>query len=242
MLVIVLLLGMAETLYRRARTAAHTAVWRGREVARTKGCFNCHGFEGYQGIPNPGYENKEVPAWQGGTAMMYLKDTAEIREWVLHGKPPGQQQAAAGLIKMPAFEGRLSSAELEDLVAYLKAVMGIITVTDTLAQQGYNKIVQLGCFGCHGPYGLGGMPNPGSFKGYIPGWDGSDFADLVQNEQELQQWILQGKIDRLQNNRVASRYTQGQLIRMPAYKDHLSAAELRQVLHYIRWVRQHFGK
>jgi hypothetical protein len=36
----------------------------------------------YAPNPNPGSEEGTVPAWAGGTAMMYLQNEGEIREWI----------------------------------------------------------------------------------------------------------------------------------------------------------------
>jgi len=46
---------------------------------------------------------------------------------------------------------------------------------------------RLGCFGCHGPEGRGLLANPGSFTGYVPAWDGPDYAELVHDQQEFRQ-------------------------------------------------------
>jgi hypothetical protein len=38
-------------------------------------------------VPNIGTTEGEIPAWDGGMAMMYVKDEKEIREWILDGRP-----------------------------------------------------------------------------------------------------------------------------------------------------------
>ncbi|MFN3135654.1 MAG: c-type cytochrome, partial [Candidatus Kryptonium sp.] len=156
----------------------HTPVWKGREVALKYGCFNCHGFEGQGGIQNPGYRYHEIPSWQGGTVMMFILSEDELKEWILHGKPKRLQNTEhGGIIKMPAYENIISERELNYLISYLNAVMELIEINDDSAKIGYEIAKKSGCFGCHGPYGMGGMPNKSSFKGYIPGWDGKDFKD-----------------------------------------------------------------
>ncbi len=69
------------------RTPDLTAEVRGYELAESLGCHGCHGPRGTGGVPNPGSREREVPAWDGGTAMMYVKNEDEIREWILDGKP-----------------------------------------------------------------------------------------------------------------------------------------------------------
>ena len=157
----------------------------GARLAEELGCFACHGPHGTGGIPNPGSEEQEVPAWDGGTAMMYVKNEQEIREWILYGHPkrlenehshessgdhvshskenPVQDSSNALPLRMPAFEDVISKKELENLVAFFKAV----AVFDTLpprARAGYQVAFRLGCFGCHGPGGRVGSKNPRSFK------------------------------------------------------------------------------
>ena len=220
------------------RFPKHTAVWRGRQVAVKYGCFNCHGFEGYKGISNPGYIYGEVPAWQGGTAMMFIFDEDDIKEWILYGKLRRfEGEKRGGIIKMPAYDGTIDEDELKDLIIYLKAVMELIEIDSDSARKGYEIAKKSGCFGCHGPYGMGGMPNPGSFKGYIPGWDGEDFDELVKSEGELREWIKNGNIRRLSKNFVARFFIKRQIIKMPAYKDKLTEDEINYVISYILWLR-----
>lgn len=228
----------ASHFYGKSRQPERTAVWRGREVARQNGCFNCHGAEGVKGIPNPGYQYEEVPAWQGQTTMMFLKDSSEIRQYVLNGKPDRKEEKAEGLLHMPSFEGTIKGQDLEDLILYLKAVMQQLPLPgDSMVQKGHAIAQAAGCFGCHGPYGLGGGYNPHSFKGFIPGWDGPAFDELVHDSSELRSWILDGKIKRLEDSRLARHFTSQQTIRMPAYRNYLQGDSLSMVMAYIRYLR-----
>lgn len=64
---------------------------RGYALAENLGCHGCHGPRGTGGTPNPRTGSTgltgEIPAWDGGTAMMFVKSEAEIREWILDGRP-----------------------------------------------------------------------------------------------------------------------------------------------------------
>ena len=279
--------GIAGLTYLRAPKS--TPVMRGHALARKLGCFACHGPGGTGGVPNPGSDEGEVPAWDGGVAMMYIETEPEIREWILYGAPRrlwkggkkpsghehGQQkkqsdghaadQPAAGehahgegghhgkgdgdehaghgdeghghLIPMPAYEGLVSESELSDLVTYYKAVAAYDDPPSEKAQKGYEVASQKGCFGCHGPGGRGGPPNPRSFKGYVPPWDGKDFREVVANDDELRAWILDGKIDRFERDPIARHFTSRQIIQMPAYRGRLSAEELEALIAYVHWLR-----
>jgi mono/diheme cytochrome c family protein len=84
--------------------------------------------------------------------------------------------------------------------------------------------------------GAGGVGNPGSLKGYIPAWWGKDFRDLVRSDEELRNWIVDGRVERLDGNAIARHFTEGQRIQMPGFKDRLREDELSAVMAYVRWV------
>jgi mono/diheme cytochrome c family protein len=221
------------------RRAADTAVRRGEAVAARMGCFGCHGPGGAAAINNPGASDGTVPTWTGGTWMMYADNEADVRGWILDGHPAGHKPDAGALIHMPAFRNRLTAAELDDLVAYVLTVSQFGEIPDPQAAAGQNVAVHLGCFGCHGSEGRGLIANPGSFKGYVPPWDGGDYADLVRNDQELRQWVRNGICDRLHANPAARHILETQAIRMPAYGDRVSDKDLAGLRAYIEWVRRH---
>jgi mono/diheme cytochrome c family protein len=268
------------------------------QLAEDLGCHACHGPGGRGGVPNPGAGDGEVPAWDGGMAMMYVKNEDEIREWILDGRPwrlalrdslearaLEDARAAAhramldslsalpdtsaqareiqkrierarhieardlltrGLrergaigpslpLRMPPYRGLITDEQLQDLVAYYKAVADFGEMPEAV-RAGYLAARDLGCFGCHGPGGLVGAKNPRSFKGYIPPWRGNDYRDLVRNDGELKAWILTGTIPRLEQNRAARYFTRRQVIKMPAYRGVAPDSTLAEVMGYVRWV------
>jgi len=221
------------------RLAMDTPVQRGHLVAEQMGCFACHGPGGGQPIPNPGAKGGEVPGWSGGTWMMWNRDERDLRAWILKGRPEHREADPGALIKMPAYESRLSPKDTDDLVAYVLAVSHFGPIADEAASAGHEVAYRLGCFGCHGPEGRGLVINPGSFKGYIPPWDGPDFSELVQDDGELRQWVRNGASDRFLANPVARRILESQAIAMPAYKDRVSDVELSALTAYVAWVRAH---
>src|SRR5678816_3087461 len=70
-----------------SRAPKLTPELRGYQLAEQLGCHGCHGPRGAGGVPNIGASEGEIPAWDGGMAMMYVKDEKEIREWILDGRP-----------------------------------------------------------------------------------------------------------------------------------------------------------
>jgi mono/diheme cytochrome c family protein len=225
-----------------------TAAVRGQRLAARLGCFSCHGPQGTGGTPNPGSREDTVPAFTERTQMMYAKTVADLREYVLDGAPRHRREdpayrarMEAAALRMPAYRGHVSDAELDDLIAYLRAVSGLIgpgeEPDEELASRGAELAEELGCFACHGPLGAGGVLNPGSFKGYIPGFWAADFDDLVRSDHELRGWITDGKIPRIAEHPMGRRWLERQLIKMPAYGRFLPREDVDAVVAYVRWLR-----
>ncbi len=233
------ILGWIALRSRWRASAAAGVVPRGRAIAERMGCFACHGPEGRHPIPNPGSKTGDVPGWTGGTWMMWNRTEDDVRAWILDGHPPGREPDPGALIRMPAFRSRLDGAEADALVAYVLTESSFGVPTPAAAADGRDAGLRFGCFGCHGPEGRGGISNPGSLKGYVPGWDGDDFEDLVRSDDEFRQWVRNGISDRLKANPIARRILETQAIRMPAFGDRMSASDLDALLAYARWVRDH---
>jgi mono/diheme cytochrome c family protein len=170
---------------------------------------------------------------------MWNRDERDVRAWILKGRPEHREADPGALIKMPAYEKRLGSREIDDVVAYVLAASHFGPIPDEAAAAGHEVAYRFGCFGCHGPEGRGLVMNPGSFKGYIPPWDGPDFGEVVRDDEELRQWVRNGASDRFRENPVARRLLQTQAIAMPAYGDRVTDGDLRALGAYIAWVRLH---
>jgi mono/diheme cytochrome c family protein len=220
-----------------------TPAERGYRVAVRAGCFNCHGPNGTGGVKNPGSEDGEVPGFAGGTPMMWVNGESELREYILDGAPARKRadprhwhKVGEQLLAMPAYRGYIGDREVDDLVAYLRVVSGLIAPADELAAQGQDLAYRFGCFNCHGPMGYGSSRNLGSLKGYIPGWWGNDFRELVHNDAELREWIVDGEPARLRNHPLAKFFIRSQRVSMPAYRAFLTDTQLSALMSYVRWV------
>jgi len=95
---------------------------------------------------------------------------------------------------------------------------------------------RLGCFSCHGPMGTGGVQNPGSLKGYVPGFFGEDYAELVADNEELRQWINDGAVSRLLDNPLARRVLETQALKMPSYGDFLEDEDIDALVELVAWL------
>ncbi len=101
----------------------------GRRTAQRLGCFNCHGPQGRGSQPNPLAFKGAIPSWDGPDFTELARDDAEVREWILFGRPQRlQDQKGARYfldrqpIKMPPYQGHVSEAEVGELVAYIRWV------------------------------------------------------------------------------------------------------------------------
>jgi mono/diheme cytochrome c family protein len=218
-----------------------TPAMRGKIVAGRLGCFGCHGPEGFGGIPDPISPAGKAPGWEKGTAILYVNSEEEIEEWILHGRVLNPLPQVATLPEtmtpMPPYKGLLSEREKNDLIAYFKAVAEYFPEMPDRAYEGSVIAHDYGCFGCHGPSGMGGLRNPKSFTGIIPSWDGHHFKELVKNDAELREWIMEGTIKRLTEHPIGNFFLKRQVIQMPAYKDQISEEELQNLMIYIKWLQ-----
>src|SRR5581483_2209472 len=186
-------------LRRVALGVEETPAARGARAAAALGCFACHGPGGGGGTHNPGSQEDTVPAFTEQTQMMYVKDAEDLREYILDGAPRRKRED-------PDYRARVE-----------RATPGQVVPDAQLAARGADLALELSCFACHGPLGAGGVPNPGSFKGYVPAFWGSDFDDLVHDDEELRRWIAEGKIARIADHPIGRIFFRRQVIKMPAY-------------------------
>lgn len=222
-------------------------VRRGVALARELGCFSCHGDLGANGVGDPLSRTGEVPSWGGGEWMMYVHSDDDVRRYILHGgldEPSGDGDPAAAdeggaveqAIEMPAYRDRVDNREVDDLVATFKVLSRMTQPpADSAERRGRDLADRWRCFGCHGAAGSGGLPNPGSFTGFIPGWYGADFEDLVRDRTEFDAWIRDGSIARLSGNPVAAWFLRRQRIDMPLYEA-FTDAQLDDLWAYTRWL------
>ena len=220
-----------------------TPVERGRRLAEANGCFACHGPDGTRGAANPGRTDGNVPQFEG-TLMMFAENEAEVREWIRDGATAARRSSAAwraerdrGAVRMPAYGKRLSKRQIDDLVAFVMAAASEPAPEDSLVLHGRDRAEALGCVGCHGVGGQYARPNPGSLKGYVPPWNGSDFAELVRDRAEFGEWVERGVSRRFESNPAARYFLKRAALKMPAYERHLEPGDVDALWAYVEWLR-----
>jgi mono/diheme cytochrome c family protein len=103
---------------------------------------------------------------------------------------------------MPVWGPVISTSQVNDLVAYLQA--GLPKVRDATpvpvprdqgdAVAGAALYVRYGCINCHGPSGLGGVPNPLSEDKTIPSLSGQDFREEFDTDAKITEMIRSGSV------------------------------------------------
>jgi cytochrome c553 len=186
-----------------------------------------------------------VPRFGAGNAMMYAEGEEEIEEYIRYGAPLAWQadpevaeRLASQRIRMPAYEGRLDDGEIADLTLWTSLVEGVSAPGGAEAEAGRVLARKHGCLACHGEEGAGGLPNPGSLGGFIPGFLGRNFEDLVSDETEFREWVRTGTLERLEKKVWVRHFWQRQAIAMPAYGEALDDEELAQLWTWIQAVRE----
>ncbi len=225
-----------------------TPVLRGRQLAAQVGCLACHSQTKRSEIPNPGSRWGTVPRFGSGNAMMYQPTRQGIEEFIRFGAPRKwlddeaiRLRLATQRLRMPAYDERLNDQQIADLVAYVAVVERVDQTAGEAAAAGRKLARQQGCFDCHGFDGAGGVANPGSLGGFVPGFAGGNFDHLVRDQEEFRDWVRTGTSRRLQRNPVARFFWRRQAISMPAYGADLSEEELDLLWAWVQAIRAAAG-
>jgi len=231
-------------------------VGRGEKLAHEAGCFACHG----RGDGEPRFNLRQAnDKWAGKKNPTFwdngITETKVLVEWITDGVTADQAARHKKLfIQMPAYEDRLKPDEIEAIAAWilaegLKLNQSGAKAPAALSAKGPLEPDQLfiagdhlsrkhGCYQCHGELGQGGVANPESFKGYIPGLFGKDLAKLTANldRDEIIYWIDHGRGRAIESGllgKLAKKYLDQQAIQMPAYRDQLTVEEKGLLADYI---------
>ena len=103
-------------------------------------------------------------------------------------------------------------------------------------QRGWAVAAAHGCFGCHGPGGVTGRPDPGGGIGGVPAFSRDELEAYARNDEEIREWILDGMPRRLREESDASDPEERSLTPMPAWREVLDPREVDDLVAYVKAV------
>ena len=153
-------------------------------------CAQCHGPQGRGGV------SPVVPTL---TKVGGQLTPAQLRHIIDHGLG---ESANPKQPYMPVWGAVISDSQVNDLVSYIRAGLPAVpTATPPEVPQGQGAAVQgatlyvtYGCINCHGPNGLGGVPNPQSPDKTIPPLSGLDFHKEFNTDAKIIDVIRSGSV------------------------------------------------
>jgi mono/diheme cytochrome c family protein len=153
-------------------------------------CGQCHGERGR------GRVSAGVPAL---TSVSQELTPSELRSIIDHGLGESTNPTKP---YMPVWGGVISKTQVSDLIAYLRAGLPAVPTAEPPAiprNQGAAVAGSVlyrrdGCVNCHGPNGLGGVPNPQSPDKTIPPLTGQDFRKEFNTDAKIIAVIRSGSV------------------------------------------------
>ena len=153
-------------------------------------CAQCHGPQGRGGV------SPYVPAL---TNVSKTLTPTRLRFIINHGLG---ESANPTKPYMPVWGEVISQQQVSDLIAYLRdGLPAVATAEPTPIPQGQGLAVEgaalytrYGCINCHGPNGLGGVPNPQSPDKTIPPLSGIAFRQEFNTDPKIKTVIRSGSV------------------------------------------------
>jgi mono/diheme cytochrome c family protein len=181
-------------------------------------CAQCHGDRGQGGV------DPQVPALQPIAPNL---TAAQLSSIIQHG---------AGVVDnptrpyMPVWGEVISTQQINALIAYMKAgfpdvqyaTPPPVPTNQGAAAAGAALYVRYGCINCHGPNGLGGVPNPESPDRTIPPLSGADFRSEFNTAAKIADVIKSGSV-----------IGHAPIVSMPHWGGILSSKQIAELIAYI---------
>ena len=182
-------------------------------------CAQCHGDRGVGGV------SPDVPALN---TLAPNLTSAQLTSIIEHGAGVSANPTKPF---MPIWHGIIAKPQIDELIAYMKAgfpaVATAVPVTVPANQgdatAGQALYAKYGCINCHGPNGLGGVPNPQSPDTTVPPLSGKDFATEFNTEAKIADVIRSGSV-----------IGKAPIVSMPHWATILSDQQIAQLVAYIR--------
>ena len=185
-------------------------------------CSQCHGDQGRGGI------SPVVPAL---TKVGGQLTAAQLRHIINHGLG---ESANPTKPYMPVWGAVISRRQVSDLVAYIRAglpdVPGAVPIEvpsgQGLAVAGSALYQRYGCLNCHGPNGLGGVPNPQAPDKTIPPLSGAGFRHDFNTDAKILQMIRSGSV-----------LGRAPIVSMPHWGGIIPAQDYKALLAYLKTLK-----
>jgi mono/diheme cytochrome c family protein len=153
-------------------------------------CAACHGNLGRGGV------SPFVPALNAVGKSLTVKALTTI---ITHGLG---ESANPKRPYMPVWGPVISKQQVADLVTYIRAGLPRVQYATPVpipgnqgpVVAGATAYVHYGCINCHGPNGLGGVPNPQSPDKAIPPLSGQDFRHEFNTDKKILDVIRAGSV------------------------------------------------
>jgi mono/diheme cytochrome c family protein len=184
-------------------------------------CAQCHGEQGRGGV------SPTVPPLTAAGSI----GVPALRHIIDHGLG---ESANPKQPYMPVWGQVISATQVSDLVAYIRAglpaIPGATPAPIITAQgpavEGALLYQRYGCINCHGPNGLGGVPNPQSPDKTIPPLSGAAFRQQFNTDQKI--------IDVIQSGSVIGR---APIVSMPHWGGIIPSPQLHALVAYIKTLK-----
>lgn len=108
-----------------------------------------------------------------------------------------------------------------------------VSETQSRFERGRQVADRTGCFLCHGAEGRVGTTNFLPDIDEVPAWSPGNFAIYVKSVDEVREWIADGAPKRMLSDPAERDRIAKQLVKMPAYRAHLTANELEDLVFYV---------
>jgi len=185
-------------------------------------CAQCHGLSGQGGV------SPDVPALTTAGKALTVDQLTHI---INHGLG---ESANPTKPYMPVWGAVISKSQVSDLVAYIRAGLpSVPAATPPVVPQnqgeavaGATLYVRDGCINCHGPNGLGGVPNPQSPDKTIPPLSGGDFRAEFNTDKKITDVIRSGSV-----------IGRAPIVSMPHWGGILSDADLAALVAYLKTLK-----
>jgi len=121
------------------------------------------------------------------------------------------------------------------LLAVVGAVAAVVVTRPqlTAAERGRRLAETWGCFTCHGPGGIRGVPNHNRTDKTVPGFEG-DVMMYADDDEGLREWIHDGVTKRRAPSHTWQADRDRGALRMPAFGRRLSSGQIDDLVEFVK--------